>query len=324
VKTVSFVTYLLRGYSEAIQPHQESISQSIVELLKTCPDNVSTRKELLVATRHVLSAQEFRRGFYTHIDTLLDEAVLVGTGRACFDSLRPLAYSFLAELVHHMRLELSLPQIRRTVYMFSRNVQDASLPLSIQMTCVRLMHHLVESIFRRRNDPSQAADARANLIRILDATVSKFRTIRPQVAALLDSARAAEDAEAAAAAATKKQQDEVAAATGGTDSITKEEPVEPTSTAATGAEPEKEKEPSTAVITKDADGREVIVIGSSGKPQTPAEAIKRLTDTKALVKTLVIGRFVTVHCGEEFETFRSLIKRRRGMRIRLLYGDLTR
>ena len=43
------------------------------------------------------------------------------------------------------------------------------------MTCVRLMHHLVESIFRRRNDPAQAADARANLVRILDATVSQVR-----------------------------------------------------------------------------------------------------------------------------------------------------
>ena len=46
VKMVSFVTYLLRGYAEAIQPHQEAISQSIVDLLRSCPDNVATRKEL--------------------------------------------------------------------------------------------------------------------------------------------------------------------------------------------------------------------------------------------------------------------------------------
>ena len=88
VKMVSFVTYLLRGFSEAILPHQQAISQSIVDLLKSCPDNVATRKELLVATRHVLSAPDFRRGFYAHIDALLDEKVLVGGGRACYDSLR--------------------------------------------------------------------------------------------------------------------------------------------------------------------------------------------------------------------------------------------
>ena len=207
VKTVSFVTYLLRGYSETILPHQEAIAQSIVELLKSCPDNVATRKELLVATRHVLSAADFRRGFYPYLDTLLNEEALVGTGQACFDTLRPLAYSFLAELVHHMRLELTLPQIRRTVHIFSRNVEDASLPLSIQMTCVRLMHHLVESIFRRRNDPTQAVEARANLIRIVDATVSKFRTVRPHVASVLENAKKAEEMEKEAARAAKAAQE---------------------------------------------------------------------------------------------------------------------
>lgn len=37
--------------------------------------------------------------------------VLVGTGRACFESLRPLAYSLLAEIVHHVRADLSLSQV---------------------------------------------------------------------------------------------------------------------------------------------------------------------------------------------------------------------
>lgn len=37
--------------------------------------------------------------------------VLVGTGRACYETLRPLAYSLLAEIVHHVRADLSLPQV---------------------------------------------------------------------------------------------------------------------------------------------------------------------------------------------------------------------
>ncbi|XP_020517833.1 probable transcription-associated protein 1 isoform X2 [Amborella trichopoda] len=72
VKTVSFLTYLLRSFAEYIRPHEESISKSIVNLLVTCPDSVSIRKELLVATRHVLST-DFRRGLYPLIDTLLEE-----------------------------------------------------------------------------------------------------------------------------------------------------------------------------------------------------------------------------------------------------------
>ena len=289
VKTVSFVTYLLRGYSETILPHQEAIAQSIVELLKSCPDNVATRKELLVATRHVLSAADFRRGFYPYLDTLLNEEALVGTGQACFDTLRPLAYSFLAELVHHMRLELTLPQIRRTVHIFSRNVEDASLPLSIQMTCVRLMHHLVESIFRRRNDPTQAVEARANLIRIVDATVSKFRTVRPHVASVLENAKKAEEMEKEAARAAKAAQEAA------TKDSTKPEPkpvtaAAPATTDAVGRESDKDADDSKKEDKKaSAKATPDLGLSPTGKPQTPAEAIKRLTDTKALVKTLVIG-----------------------------------
>ena len=288
VKMVSFVTYLLRGFSEAILPHQQAISQSIVDLLKSCPDNVATRKELLVATRHVLSAPDFRREFYAHIDALLDEKVLVGGGRACYDSLRPLAYSFLAELVHHMRLELNLVQIRRIIYMFSKNVQDATLPVSIQMTCVRLMHHLVESIFRRRNDPSQAVDARANLIRILDITVAKFRTVRPQVKTLLENAKRAEAIEEAATRKAKESQD--AALGGANESVAK-----------AAAPSAARKDTSEEDEAKAAEELTRPIVACGGKVQTPAEAIKSLADTKALMRTLIIGMKTVVWSLTNFQ-----------------------
>ena len=51
---------------------------SVIQLLISCPaEAVGTRKELLVATRHIL-ATDFRRGFFAHIDVLLDEKVGVG------------------------------------------------------------------------------------------------------------------------------------------------------------------------------------------------------------------------------------------------------
>ena len=39
--------------------------------------------------------------------------VLVGSGRACFETLRPLAYSLLAELIHHVRLELTSTMVTK-------------------------------------------------------------------------------------------------------------------------------------------------------------------------------------------------------------------
>ncbi|XP_031475658.1 uncharacterized protein LOC116247605 isoform X2 [Nymphaea colorata] len=184
VKTVSFLTYLLKSFAEYIRPHEESISRSIVNLLVTCPDSVSIRRELLIATRHVLST-DFRQGFYKLIDTLLEERVLVGTGRLCFETLRPLAYSLLAELIHHVRADLSLAQLSRIVYLFSRNVHDSSLPVSVQTTCARLMLNLVESIYNKGDDEEHREESRTMLLRVLDAFVGKFGTFKRTIPQLL-------------------------------------------------------------------------------------------------------------------------------------------
>lgn len=128
-------------------------------------------QELLIATRHIL-ATDFRAGFVSQIDTLLDEGVLIGTGRTSYETLRlrdpqpptpqttipsllsvdnppffprPLAYSTLADLVHHVRTELSLVQLSKVVYLFSRNIHDATLPFNIQTMSAKLLLNLVSA-----------------------------------------------------------------------------------------------------------------------------------------------------------------------------------
>ena len=50
-----------------MQPYERQISSSVIMLLRNCPaDAVATRKELLVATRHIL-ATDFRKGFFTEV-----------------------------------------------------------------------------------------------------------------------------------------------------------------------------------------------------------------------------------------------------------------
>ena len=62
VKTLSFLTYLLRGFAELMRPYEDDISRAVIALMKACPgEAVSTRRELLVATRHIL-ATDFKRG----------------------------------------------------------------------------------------------------------------------------------------------------------------------------------------------------------------------------------------------------------------------
>lgn len=58
-----------------MQPYEKQISSSVINLLKSCPaDAVATRKELLVATRHIL-ATDFRKGFFSEVRCRVSRAV---------------------------------------------------------------------------------------------------------------------------------------------------------------------------------------------------------------------------------------------------------
>jgi len=50
--------------------------------------------------------------------------------------------------VHHVRTELSLAQLSKVVYLFSRNIHDASLPFNIQTMSAKLLLNLVRLHFR--------------------------------------------------------------------------------------------------------------------------------------------------------------------------------
>lgn len=199
VKTLTFLTFLIRSppYQERLRDMQADISKSVVGLLKACPPHaISTRKELLVATRHIL-ATPFRNGFFNLVDQFLDESVLLGGNywippnsinitqtplgahplvTAREQPLMPLAYSTLADLIHHVRTRLTMRQLAKVIYIFSRNIHDASLPLSIQSTSVRLLLNLVDSIFHNREP--ERNESRPLLVHILHTIVQKFGSLR--------------------------------------------------------------------------------------------------------------------------------------------------
>jgi hypothetical protein len=99
---------------------QDAIPKNLLQLLiNTPPQAAAIRKELLIATRHVLTT-EFRTGFISSIDTLLDEKVLVGHGLTCRETLRPLAYSTIADFVHAVQKALPLPSLKRVVVTYAQ------------------------------------------------------------------------------------------------------------------------------------------------------------------------------------------------------------
>ncbi|KAJ3340113.1 hypothetical protein HDU93_007338 [Gonapodya sp. JEL0774] len=174
IKTISFIAYIMRNYIAQLKPYQSKIADGVMALMKDCPPEMSTiRKELLVATRHIW-ASEFRSSFVPRIDTLLNEKVVVGTGVTSREILRPLAHSFLADLLHHVRMELSPTQLSHIVYTYARNMHDFSFAPQIQTMCSKLLLNLIDCI--DKNSPTKE-EGRKLLIKILDAFATKLSSI---------------------------------------------------------------------------------------------------------------------------------------------------
>lgn len=63
--------------------------------------------------------------------------------------VRPLAFSMLADLVHHVRLQLNSLQLGRVIHIYSCNLHNMSLSGSIQTMCAKLLMNLVDCIAKK-------------------------------------------------------------------------------------------------------------------------------------------------------------------------------
>ncbi|KAH9909805.1 FAT domain-containing protein [Xylariomycetidae sp. FL2044] len=176
VKTMSFLAYLLRQYSSQLADFLPTLPEIVVRLLKDCPrEKSAARKELLVAIRHIINFN-FRRIFLPKIDELLDEKTLIGDGLTVYDTMRPLAYSMLADLIHHVRDSLSAEQIRKTVEVYTKNLQDNFPGTSFQTMSAKLLLNMADCIARMPNK----VDARHYLLVILNAIGDKLAAMNRQ------------------------------------------------------------------------------------------------------------------------------------------------
>ncbi|XP_026322829.1 transcription-associated protein 1 isoform X2 [Hyposmocoma kahamanoa] len=182
IKTLAFLAYIIRIYQDTIANHANLMVKGIIGLLTLCPPEVAhLRKELVIATRHIL-ATDLRLKFVPYMERLFDEDVLLGDGWTVHETLRPLAYSTLADLVHHVRQHLPLSDLAIAAHLFSKNVHDESLPTSIQTMSCKLLLNLVDCIRQRSESEGTAGTAaqpqgRQLLMRILEVFVLKFKTI---------------------------------------------------------------------------------------------------------------------------------------------------
>jgi hypothetical protein len=190
-KTLSFLTYLLRTYVSELKPYESTFAGNVIALMAICPrDAISIRKELLAATRLILSS-EFRTGFFNHIDAMLDERILMGgtTNSSHYRPdpimIRPLAYMTLADFVQHARTLFSMTQMSKVVCQFSRILHDTSIkiPLSIQYTAIRTLISVIDIVYHNKDpDPQIGRDV---LVRLVNTMIDKLQALNAYYPELL-------------------------------------------------------------------------------------------------------------------------------------------
>ncbi|XP_025029317.1 transformation/transcription domain-associated protein, partial [Python bivittatus] len=260
IKTLSFLAYIIRIYQELVAKYSQQMVKGMLQLLSNCPaETAHLRKELLIAAKHILTT-DLRSQFIPCMDKLFDESILIGSGYTARETLRPLAYSTLADLVHHVRQHLPLNDLSLAVQLFAKNIDDESLPSSIQTMSCKLLLNLVDCI--RSKSEQENGNGRDILMRMLEVFVLKFHTIaRYQLSVIFKKCKPQSELGAGEAALSG------APAGGNTLPVTVPSPA-----------------PTTPVVP--ASGP---VFEKQGEKEKEDKQTFQVTDCRSLVKTLVCG-----------------------------------
>ncbi|KAL6946492.1 hypothetical protein ACO0RG_000645 [Hanseniaspora osmophila] len=178
VKATSFLAYVfIRGHvADFLQNYVKLVPELIVRLLQDLPSEMShLRKELLHATRHILSTN-YKKLFLPQLDLLFDENVLLSDGFTNHENLRTLAYSMVADFIHNVRSELNLDYIEKTITIYSKHLMDDSLQLTVQIMSAKLLLNLMERIIKLGKENIQEAPrARKLLMLITECYVNRLK-----------------------------------------------------------------------------------------------------------------------------------------------------
>ncbi|KAL6949991.1 hypothetical protein ACO0QE_000660 [Hanseniaspora vineae] len=178
VKATSFLAYVfIRGHvADFLQNYVKLVPELIVRLLQDLPSEMShLRKELLHATRHILSTN-YKKLFLPQLDFLFDENVLLSDGFTNHENLRTLAYSMVADFIHNVRSELNLDYIEKTIMIYSKHLMDDSLQLTVQIMSAKLLLNLMERIIKLGKENIQDAPrARKLLMLITECYVNRLK-----------------------------------------------------------------------------------------------------------------------------------------------------
>ncbi|KAJ7700136.1 hypothetical protein B0H17DRAFT_1158131 [Mycena rosella] len=186
-KILSYLTYVMRWGVDNQETYGDTLLLATLRLLQDCPVNaIGTRKELIVVFRHLLGGVH-RRAIFPQIDKLFDERVLLGTGVTGKEMFRSHIYSALADLFHHTRNELTLPQLTHVVLVYTRIMHNPALPTSVHPMFAKILISLIDTIVSKDKVPASRI-----LLYILDTCLDRLdalNVVLEEVYATLDRAK---------------------------------------------------------------------------------------------------------------------------------------
>ncbi|KAG7096928.1 hypothetical protein E1B28_004329 [Marasmius oreades] len=157
IKLLSYLVYILRQVTDqtAVE-YGERLTLIALRLLQDCPaTSTPLRKELMVVFRHLIGTPH-RRVLVPQIDKLFDERILLGTGIGNKEILRTGVYTAVADLFHHLKGELSFPQLSRLVHMHLRIMHNPMVGNNVHILCAKILFGLPETIITKET-PENAA-----------------------------------------------------------------------------------------------------------------------------------------------------------------------
>ena len=126
----------------------------------------------MVVFRHLMGTPH-RRALFDHLDKLFDEIVLLGTGIATKEmlryiffqyfseviikkSIRAVVYTAVADLVHHVRNELTNLQLERIVHVYSSLMHNPALGFNLHTLFAKMMFGLTDAIISKETSEGAA------------------------------------------------------------------------------------------------------------------------------------------------------------------------
>ncbi|KAJ6599027.1 hypothetical protein DFH09DRAFT_1388713 [Mycena vulgaris] len=184
-KILSYLTYVMRWGVDNQETYGDTLLLATLRFLQDCPVNaIGTRKELIVVFRHLLGGAH-RRAIFPQIDKLFDERVLLGTGVTGKEMSH--IYSALADLFHHTRNELTLPQLTHVVLVYTRIMHNPALPTTVHPMFAKILISLIDTIVSKDKVPATRI-----LVYILDTCLDRLdalNVVLEEVYASLDRAK---------------------------------------------------------------------------------------------------------------------------------------